>query len=55
VYVIELSPDYGISSTFNIEDLVSYKGQATIHDDPFIEPSLDIIPPNISHTHKTIY
>ena len=37
-YVIELPSDYGISSTFNIEDLVAYKGPATIHDDPFTEP-----------------
>jgi hypothetical protein len=59
-YVIELLSDYGISSTFNIEDLVAYKGPATIPDDPFIEPSptptispdFDTIPPNIPPTHK---
>ncbi len=53
-YVIELSPNYGISSTFNIEDLVAYKCPTTIPDDPFIEPSptpllaLPVIP---SHIH----
>jgi hypothetical protein len=39
-YVIELPFNYGISSTFNIEDLVAYKGSTTIPDDPFIEPPL---------------
>ena len=60
VYVIELLFDYGISSIFNIEDLVAYKGPATILDDPFTEPppaptislDFDTILSNISPTHK---
>uniref|UniRef100_A0A2N9F448 Chromo domain-containing protein n=1 Tax=Fagus sylvatica TaxID=28930 RepID=A0A2N9F448_FAGSY len=59
-YVIELPPDYDINSTFNIEDLIAYKGPATIPDDPFTEPSptptispdFDTILPNIPPTHK---
>jgi hypothetical protein len=57
-YVIELSSDYGISSTFNIEDLVAYKGPTTIPDDPFTEPplppplALTLTPsPQTSHPH----
>jgi hypothetical protein len=59
-YVIELPPDYDINSTFNIEDLIAYKGPSTIPDDPFTEPSptptispdFDTILPNIPPTHK---
>jgi hypothetical protein len=57
-YVIELLSDYGISSTFNIEDIVAYKGPATIPDDPFTEPpllpplALTLTPsPQTSHPH----
>ena len=57
-YVIELLPNYGKSSTLNKEDLVAYKGPATIPDDPFIEPpptpttSLPLILSHLtSHTH----
>ena len=35
-YVIDLSHDYGISSSFNIEDLVAYKSPTAIPDTPFI-------------------
>ena len=34
-YVLELPPEYGISSTFNISDLKEYKGPALIPSEPF--------------------
>ena len=42
-YVIDLSHDYGISFSFNIEDLVAYKSPIAIPDTPFNEPLLDPI------------
>uniref|UniRef100_A0A2N9H1I9 Reverse transcriptase n=1 Tax=Fagus sylvatica TaxID=28930 RepID=A0A2N9H1I9_FAGSY len=42
-YLLDLPPDYGISSTFNIEDLVAFKGFAVILDTPFDEPLPDPI------------
>ena len=41
VYIINLSSDYGISSTFNILDLIKYKKSITIPSDPF-EPNPSI-------------
>ena len=35
--VIDLPHDYGISFSFNIEDLVAYKSPKTIPDTPFDE------------------
>ena len=45
-YVIDLPPDSGISSTFNIEDLVAFKGHFDIPTDPFFEPTHE---PTIDH------
>jgi hypothetical protein len=42
-YLLDLHLDYGISSTFNIEDLVAFKGTAVIPDTPFDEPLSDPI------------
>jgi hypothetical protein len=60
VYVIDVPPDLGISSTFNIENLVAYTGHTVIPDDPFKELSpvhntnsiLDPIQPSFSPANK---
>ena len=57
-YVIDLPYDYGISSSFNIEDLVAYKSPTAIPDIPFDEPLLGPIdaptplPLNLPYAHK---
>ncbi|GFZ14469.1 hypothetical protein Acr_24g0006590 [Actinidia rufa] len=38
-YVIDLPPESGISSTFNIEDLIAFKGHFHVPTDPFSEPT----------------
>ncbi|GFY90942.1 hypothetical protein Acr_07g0011380 [Actinidia rufa] len=38
-YVIDLPPESGISSTFNIEDLIAFKGHFDVPTDPFSEPT----------------
>lgn len=60
VYVIEIPPHYGISSTFDIEDLVAYTGQPLFPDFPFDDTVPDSatnsipdsVPSPISLAHK---
>ena len=42
-YVINLPYDYGISSSFNIEDLVAYESPTAIPDTPFDESLPNLI------------
>ena len=59
-YVIDLPHDYGISSSFNIEDLVAYESPTIIPNTPFDEPLLDPVdapistplPLNLPYAHK---
>ena len=37
-YVIDIPSDYGISSIFNIADLLAFRGPAVIPYDPFDDP-----------------
>jgi len=53
-YVVDLLPDFGISCTFNVEDLVPYRGTFDIPSGPFMdEPTRDILS-TISTSSKII-
>ena len=49
-YVIDLIPDSSISSTFNVENLISFKDTFVIPNNPFLELTYDprIDPPTSS-------
>ena len=59
-YVIDFPHDYGVNSSFNIEDLVAYKSPIVILDNLFDKPLLDPInapipaplPLNLPYAHK---
>ena len=60
-YVLELPSDLGISSTFNISDLVEYRAPAIIPSEPFepdhsfeSEPTPECPPPNLHVTTERI-
>ena len=38
-YLLEIPPDWGISPTFNVEDLVQYHGSTSMPSNPFERPS----------------
>ncbi|CAA3008078.1 DNA RNA polymerases superfamily [Olea europaea subsp. europaea] len=60
--VVDIPPHLGYHSTFNVEDLVAYKGYFIPSDDPLLPPFVDLdpdylatsnpLPPLTAHTDK---
>ena len=50
--MVDLPPDFGISCTFNVEDLIPYNGTFDISSGPFMdEPTQDIISESPYYLH----
>ena len=61
--VVDLPPNFGISCTFNVDDLVPYRGTFDIPSNPLMdEPTHDLpessllplLPPKLSHAEENI-
>ena len=49
-YVVDLPPDFDISCTFNVENLISYRDTFDTPSDPFVdEPTQDLLSERAPH------